>query len=480
MSAGKIPEGASLQSDVIVIGGGGGLAAAVAAAEKGAKVLVLEKRKTLGGNTAMARGLLAAESPVQKRLKIDARKEDLFKVAMSYSHWKINPRIIRALLDKSGDTVQWLEEMGVKFADVPHFITNQVPRIYHVVEGYGAQLVRILAKRCEQLGVEITYQTPATKILVDKKGRIAGVIASKKDKEMRINARSVIIATGGYSGNRDMLKKYFPAYVEDMHLYGVPNMGDGINMAMEIGAATEGLGVLLLVGPFFPGSLQVMVVGVESNTVWVNKRGERFADETSALPSETANALNRQPDKTSYTLFDETIKKSFMEEGLIKGVHRLYPSGTKMVDLDKYLRKEVEDGLVKISPSLNEIAQWIGADVRVLKETIDEYNSFCDRGRDDRFYKDRRALQPLRTPPYYALKCGQAFHGTIGGIKINHHMEVLNQQDSPIPGLYATGNDTGGWESDTYCYVLSGTALSFAINSGRIAGENAAKYIRVK
>jgi len=477
MNSGEISEAVSLRSDIIVIGGGGGLAAAVAAAEKGAKVILLEKRKTPGGNTALARGLMAAESPVQRRMKIDARREELFKIAMSYSHWTIDPRIIRAIIDKSGDTIQWLEDKGVKFTDVPHAHDNQVPRIYHLPEGYGAKLVQVLVKKCADLGVRLLYETAANRILTDERGAVTGVQAISKDKKIRVNGKSVIIATGGYSGNKELLKKNCPYYTKDMHLNGSPNMGDGLLMATEIGAATEGLGILHIMGPFFPGSVYVNVVAVESNTIWLNRRGERFTDEASFLPSETANALTRQPDKISYTLFDEKIKQSFIEEGLIKGVHRSFPSTTKMTKLGKHLQKEVEKGRVKISESWKEIAGWIGADLKTVENTINEYNAYCDRGYDEMFYKDRRYLRPLRNPPYYALRCHQAFHGTIGGIKINPHMEVLDHQDNPIPGLYAAGSDTGGWESDTYCYILSGTAFAFAINSGRIAGENAARHV---
>jgi fumarate reductase flavoprotein subunit len=166
-----------------------------------------------------------------------------------------------------------------------------------------------------------------------------------------------------------------------------------------------------------------------------------------------------------------------MEEGLIKGIETRFPSTTRMTELETYLRKEVKSGNVMISDSWKELAKWIGADFRVLKGTVVEYNAYCNQGRDDLFYKDRRYLQPLHTPPFYALKCCQAFHGTIGGIKINHQMEVLNHNELPIPGLFAMGNDTGGWASETYCYVLTGTALAFALNSGRIAGENAARYV---
>ena len=466
-----------LHTDIVVIGSGGGLAAALAAAEGGAKVTLLEKRKVFGGNTALARALLAAESPVQKRLRIDARKEDLFKASMSFSHWKINPDIIRTFINKSGDTIRWLEEMGVRFQDVPNAYFNQVPRIYHLPEGYGAALIKVLVKKCEELGVTLLKETPARKILVRKGKGVTGILGGSRDRKVMISAKSAIIATGGYSGNKELLKRYCPNYTEDAHVHGIPHMGDGIVMAREAGAASEGLGSLLSMGPFFTGSLQVGIVSVEANTIWVNKRGERFADESTHIPSESANALDRQPDRISFTLFDETIKQSFIDEGLLRGHHRLYPPGSRMVDIDKHLRKEVREGRVKVSDSWETIARWIGADPEKLKHNIKAYNDSCDRGFDELFYKDRRYLQPLKNSPYYALICHQAFHGTTGGIKINERMEVLDEEDGIIPGLFAAGNDTGGWASDTYNYVLTGTAFAYAINSGRIAGENAAEYI---
>jgi fumarate reductase flavoprotein subunit len=476
----KSPSDPEFDTDIVVIGSGGGLAAAVAAAEKGAKVIVLEKRKTFGGNTAMARALMAAESPVQKRLRIDARKEDLFKTSMSFSHWKISPEIIRAFINKSGDTIEWLEGLGVKFQDVPNAYFNQVPRIYHLPEGYGAALTRALVERCKELGVTLMKETPARKILVGKGKGVTGILATAGNKELKISVKSVIVATGGYSGNKELLKKYCPQYTEDAHVHGIPLMGDGIIMAAEAGAASEGLGNLLSMGPFFTGSLQVGVVSVEANVIWMNKRGERFADESTHIPSESANALDRQPDKVSYSLFDETIKQSFVDEGLIRGHHRLYPPGSKIMEIDKCLQKEIQEGRVKMADSWEVIARWMGADPKNLILNIQVYNDSCEKGFDDLFYKDRRYLQPLRKPPYYALICHQAFHGTTGGIRINERMEVLDEEDKSIPGLFASGNDTGGWSADTYNYVLTGTAFAYAINSGRIAGENAAKYISGK
>jgi fumarate reductase flavoprotein subunit len=126
------------------------------------------------------------------------------------------------------------------------------------------------------------------------------------------------------------------------------------------------------------------------------------------------------------------------------------------------------------------MATWIGADRQVLEVTINEYNAACDQGHDRIFVKDRRYLVPLRTAPYYAIQCHGNLMNTIGGIKINEHMEVLGKQGHPIPGPYAAGVGTGGWESETYCAILSGSAFGFAVNSGRIAGENANTYNAIK
>ena len=466
----------NMKSEIIVIGcGGSGLAAAITAADKGAKVILLEKRLKPGGDTALAGGFFASESPALKRLRSESSSDDLYKAAIGYAHWKTDPRILRAFINKSGDTVQWLEGMGVKFEDITQFIPTQGPRIMHLPVGLGAGLVKILVKKCQSLGVKILYGTAATKIQTDKSGKVTGVSAKVKEEAFTISAKSVIIGSGGYAGNRELLKKYYPFYTETLHCIGLPHKGDGLLMAMEIGAATEGLGTLLLRGPIFPSSMDMTHVAMEPTTIWVNKRGERFVDEAIGFNwPEAANALNRQPERTSYALLDEKMKQYFVEEGLIKGYR--YPPLTKMTKLEKRLQAEANNGTVKISGSWGEIARWIGAAPRVLKETIKEHNASCDRGYDMLFLKDRRYLFPLRTPPYYALQCYQGFLGTIGGIKINQHMEVLDQRDNPIQGLYAAGSITGGWESDTYCLRLSGSAFGFALNSGRIAGENALKY----
>jgi fumarate reductase flavoprotein subunit len=337
-----------------------------------------------------------------------------------------------------------------------------------------------LRKKCEDMGVQLLFHSRAKKIITGEQGKVTGVLATMKDKELKINAGTVIIATGGYGGSRKLLKKYRPSYSENMCYVGFPHAtGDGLLMATEIGAATEGLGMLMLHTHFFDGSSHINGLAQEPSSLWVNKDGERFADETLTFhPTECGNIIDRQPDKCVYALFDERLTNRIIEEGLHKGDHKEKPglAGIKPTNLDNDLRSETDKGRVKIADSWDEIAVWMGVAPEVLQATIDEYNSFCDQGHDEIFAKDRRYLQALRTPPYYAVRCYLCFLTTIGGIKINHRMEVLNNRNKPIPGLYAGGDTTGGWEADTYCILLSGSAFGFAVNSGRIAGENAAAY----
>jgi fumarate reductase flavoprotein subunit len=469
------PNSTKLEADIVIVGGGGGgLSAAVAAAEKGAKVLVLEKRHTLGGNSVFAEGLFAAESPVQLRSNIDASRDKLFRFAMDYAHWKLDPKIVRAFINKSGDTISWLEGKGLKFF-TPALYFNQVPLVWHCLKKGGLMVVQQLIKDCDILGVSILRDVAVTKILADKRGKISGVMARSKAEEFVVSCKAVIIGTGGFGGNKELLKKYCPSYSENDYNSGLPHMGDGLVMAMDVGAATEGLGLLHLGGPRTLGPIHLTAVAQEYNTIWVNKKGERFTDET--ITDGRGNTIHRQPDKVSYSLFDEKIKRGIMQQGLIKGVGAIYvPQRTKLPDLDRLLQDEAAQGRVMISDSWEKIAGWIGADPKVLSSTVKEYNRFWAQGYDEDFNKDRRYLSPLSTPPYYAIQCHSAFLGTIGGIKINYRMEVLGQENIPIPGLYGVGADTGGWEWDTYNILLSGSTFGFAVNSGRIAGENALSY----
>ena len=174
------------------------------------------------------------------------------------------------------------------------------------------------------------------------------------------------------------------------------------------------------------------------------------------------------------------MQNKIIGEGLISGgigFLNFLKKDMTMNELERGLKVQAEKGRIKISDSWSEIAQWIGADPEVLTNTIDQYNSFCDKGHDDYFVKEPRYLVSLRTPPYCAIRCCQSIYNTLGGIKINHLGEAMDKEDTPIPGLYAAGADSGGWEADTYNYLLTGHSISFSISAGRIAGQSAASFV---
>lgn len=472
-----------MKVDLAIIGGGGaGLPGALAAHEKGLSVAIIEKRGSVGGNAAMAEGFFAAQSPVQDRLLINARKDELYKTALDYAHYKVNPRLLRVFINRSGETVRWLEKKGVAINRVAPFYPNQVPLVWHILEGHGASLVKILEKEITSKGISIFRKTRATKITTDDKGRISGVVAEGENGEFFMEAKCVLIATGGFASNSEMLRQYCPDLMGKLDNSGVPGMdGDGLKMAMSLGAGTDGLGHLLMVGPSpFPKSWAIEGVSGEPYAVWVNKKGERFVDETVTFNVfEAINAIVRQKEGICYAIIDSRMKARIREQGLLRGCGELFvPRGKPMEDLDNDFEKQIQKGGAFESESLGEIAQWIGAPRENLVNTIEEYNICCDAEYDEIFVKDRRYLQPLRMPPYYAIRFRGSILVTSGGIKINHRMQVMDKEDNPIPGLFAAGADTGGWESDTYCALLSGSAFGFALNSGRIAAESALEYMQ--
>jgi fumarate reductase flavoprotein subunit len=480
-----------IQTQIVVIGGGGaGLAAAVAAIEKGADVVLLEKAPATGGNSARAFGIFAAESPLHRQMNIDANRDMLFQTIVDYSHWRINPELVHAFLDKSADTITWLEEKGINFELPP--ITRQVfevsiPPVWHCPQGNGAKIIEVLTNKFVELGGQILCETSGVEITTRVNGDITGVRAMQQGKDISIETSQVIVATGGYAGNKELLTRYCPHYRDNMTLAGAPNQGDGLLIATRLGAATEGLGIFLAEAKRVDGEGPEMFnLAIQPDTVWVNSKGERFVDEAGGTLYETGNAILRKKEMVNYTIFDESIKRDITERGFKKGIAvSLAPNNEKITNLDEIIGQAAGRGSVKVSNSWDELAGWMGLSPDILNTTIERYNSFCEQGHDEIFLKNLQYLNALRTPPYYAVKCTPHILNTMGGIKVNQDMEALDRQDDPIRGLYVAGVDVGGWEPETYSLFLMaplsgflmGYSFGFAVNSGRIAGERAAACV---
>jgi fumarate reductase flavoprotein subunit len=490
----------NLKADIVVIGSGGGLAAAVAAAEKGASVILLEKVNVLGGYTRQANGLMACESPVQKRQNITVTREAVFKKFMDWNHWhRAEPRVISAFINKSGDTIEWLEKKGVKFDLV---VNDYGLSVIHIPENMMVSVQDALSQSASDLGVKILLRTSGGKIRRDATGKVTGVAARQDEKDLEIQTKSVIIATGGFGDNRELLRRYCPDYYDEMLLDNWPqheaHSGDGIFMAEEIGAGIadwipiyhRGGGGGLGGPPWQP----VLPRSMPQRMIWVNQNGKRFTDEFTcgAMEGNMAggNALFLQPDRVQYSIWATELVEKVEEggPGFEEKLHKHSKPGKgaitvseKGAGVTQKLQKLAKEGKVKIADSWEGIAAWIGCDPATLQAEIALYNSYCDKGRDEMFAKDPAYLVPLSKPPYYAVKGSESQVGqTLGGIKVDENMAVLDRKGNIIPGVYAAGVIADGHQGQTYCYEVGGCSVGFAVNSGRIAGESAASYVLEK
>ena len=341
--------------------------------------------------------------------------------------------------------------------------------------------------------------TPVKKI-VKTDGRITGVVAKSQSGEVfEVEAKAVVVAGGGYGTNAKMIKEHGGFELGcTIHMLtpGIELAGDAIRMAWDVGADPEIQGMRPQVIYGMPrDSSRDEESRIVTNApyehylpnaamqphLWVNLEGKRFWDEsTCGNPAYTGNALARQKDGYGFCVFDKSIRSS-MEQDL-DHISYLQRGLTKLTDLDKYVQAAIEDKNPNTfrADSLAELAAAIGTDPAALEKTVDEYNACCAKGHDDLFVKDSKYLRPLTTPPFYALRVMTLAYGTVGGIRINEHAQVLTKERTIIPGLHAAGDCANAIHSYNYSLVYSlwGSTLGFACNSGRIAGENAGTYVR--
>ena len=474
-----------LEAEVVVVAAGtAGLAASIAAAEKGVKVIAFEKGSTTGGTGSMGMGPLGVESRLQRLKKMGPSRDEAFKVFMDYTHWQVDARLVRAYLDKAATTIDWLEKMGVEFLDPRPYFPGGWPT-WHIVkpggEGCAGNMTRMMTQRAKEMGVRILLQTPVKKIL--KEGdKISGVMAEggRSGETVQATAKAVIIATGGFGDNLQWIRKYTGyEWGRDLQSFRIPGLaGDGIRMAWEAGAAPTEMRMELIY--LMPGELNPELAETfRQPHLLVNLLGERFMnEEIMPNPAFTGNAISRQKNRSVFLIFDENIKKH-METVGFDSFHEVFPF-TKVRDLDALIKNAFEVGYKDVftADSLEELAGKTGIDPAGLKRTVEEYNGFCDKGFDAIFNKSAKLLRPIRTPKFYAGKFLPGAYGSLGGIKINHRAEVMNKEWKKIPGLYAAGTDACSIYGDTYVFILPGNTMGFALNSGRIAGENAGGYAK--
>ena len=487
-----------LETDIIVIAAGlSGLAASIAAAENGADVIVFEKSNTTGGAANMGMGPLGVGSSVQKQQMISLSAGEAFRKHMHFTHYSVNARLVRDYYFKSGDTIDWLIDMGVEFLGVQRaFSAPEATRPYsdgeftwHVVkpEGGGAPgprcastMTKKMTERATELGVEILLETPVSKLIMED-GKVVGVIARNKEgQEIEARGKSIILATGGFGDNPEMISEETGyEFGKTIFNFAIPGMkGDGIKMAWEAGAGKTKCTMELMYQ--LPDNMDHFILdgAFRQPCLWVNRNGERFMPEDQiANTTFTGNAISAQPGHVAYSIFDSRMLKKYKRNGadIVSHVH----PNDLFDHFDEQWERDLAEGYEPITQAdtIEELAEKAGIDVQGLLEQVEEYNTMCGDGFDELFEKDRTYMQPINKGPFYCCRQNIGAYGSLGGILINHKTEVMDQDSEVIQGLYAVGTDACNIYGESYPFILAGNTMGFCLNSGRIAGENAANSL---
>jgi len=477
------------EADVVVVGvGGSGISAAVSAAENGAKVIALEKQAIPGGSSNFAEGLFAVKTKEQRLKFIELTAAEAFKKSMEVNQgFRVNPSLVAKYIKESTETIKWLKGYGVRF-DVVQISATEAPT-WHLVQDYkgahhGAALITRMVEKAQELGVKIMYNTPGKKLIVEN-GVVKGVEAvDKRGNKVIVKAPAVIVGTGGFGDSKEKIDKWTPFHSDEVRqIVPLGKTGDGIEMMMEAGADTVGLGLMLhpaIHDEHLPPMGNVLGMTWEPN-LWVNKYGERVTDETVVSNFGYAgNIIEAQRDAYVWTIFDENTVKLVAEEGARTGLGVLIPAGTKLTKVREEIVNAVAAGSKKVAyaNTIEELAKKISVDPAKLEASVAQYNSIYEKNKDEKFFRNPESVIPINNPTYYAIRVSPAFFTTLGGARVNADFQVTDNKDEIIKGLYAIGCDAGGQYGRTYTLWASGSAFSFAATSGRLSGKEAAEYAK--
>ncbi len=488
--------------DVVVVGAGGaGMTAAITATDAGKKVIVVESQPIAGGNSVRSTGgMNAAKTPyqdknefkeaagVEKTLATAAEKfadnETITALAATVkSQWdayqanpqgyfdsvelmeldtmiggkgKNNPELVKALAENSADAIEWLASIGAEVKNVGAFGGASVKRIHRPVNAdgkvtaVGAYIVPILEKNLQDRNVQFLFDTTANEIIM-KDGKAVGIKGTGKDgHKVTINAKSVVIATGGFGANAEMVEKYKPELKGFATTNAEGAQGQGIDMATAVGAATVDMDQIQIhptVHIEEDGNAHLITEGLRGDgAILVNAEGKRFYDEVSTRDKVSA-AIIEQTDKSAWLIVDQT-----------------------MVDKSAVIAGYIKSGYTVTGATYEELAKAMGVDEATFTSTMNTWNQAVEAKSDAEFGRTSFA-NPLTTAPYYAIKITPAVHHTMGGIVINPKAEVLNEKGEAISGLYAAGEVTGGVHGANR---LGGNAVADFVVFGRISGQSAA------
>lgn len=476
--------------DVVIVGGGGsGLSCAVQAARNGLTVAVLEKEEHLGGSSAFAEGHAAFESDEQAKRNIDVSKDQAFNTYMDYSHWRADAPLVSRFVENAATTiVKMRDEIGAVYEDVTVTALDQPGELttWHMPEGEVARVLELLEADARRRGVDIFLSTAATQILKDDAGKVIGLLSKDDDgQEVSLGAKAVVIATGGFAANPEMLDKYTKYGIgKDMiNVGGQGNTGDGISMVLEAGGSEHNsIGTLLL----FPLMREKTITSHTNCTgmqpyFWVNNEGVRFTNEVVGMNFGNAgDVVATLPGAFYWNIIDQATIRHLVEDGNEIGLGIYVRNNEKMINLPTEIAADAADENrtnVVSGDTIEELAQKMGVSPAVLSGEVEAYNALCAAGADTTFHKPSKFLYPVQEGPFYAIKMETGIMISMGALKIDEHLRCLDPDGEPVPGLYSVGCDAGGLFGEAYTLSIPGTANGFALTSGWLAADDIAEAI---
>ncbi len=447
----------TLDCDVVIVGAGGaGLTAAVRATQQGAKVIVLEKMPMVGGNSLKASGgMNCADTKFQAAAGItDSGVQEFIEDTMNGGHQLNDIALVTTLAENSAEAVEWLESIGAPLPKVAATGGTTHKYLHSPEDGspVGAYLVAKLSDVVEENGIEVMLNTKATEILTEN-GAAVGVMAEDAEHIYTVNAKSVILATGGFGSNFELMCSYNPSLANAVTTNHPGATGDGIRMAEEIGAATVDMEQIQLHPTVYQATSMLVSEKMRSlGAILVNQEGNRFCNDLSTRDAVSAAELE-QTGGYAYIIFDQNL-----------------------VDHNKSAQEYINKGMAAEGQTYEELAQNMGLEgeaVQNFVQTMDKWNASVAAGVDEEYGRNNGMDDDLSTAPFYAIQIAPGIHHTMGGIKINPEAQVIDTDGNVIPGLFAAGETTGGVHGGNR---IGGNAVCDFVVFGRIAGLGAADY----
>ena len=486
--------------DLIIIGGGlAGLAAANAAVNKGVKPLVLEKLQFLGGAGLFPEGSLGVNTRYQKEHGIKTTVQQVLDAALQYHHFRCDPAVLRVLIEESERTINEIQDMGVEFRGIrTMYGPEESLMTWHLFVGGAAEVIKRFVDNIKARGGELLTQTTAQKLIVEN-GTVCGVEAvNAKGDKLIIHAKKVIIATGGFAANKEMLAQHVfdssaLGMVEPIWLRGPVvdgRTGDGIKMAQLVGAGVAGMHTVAGNAPYLPDvppinqfsgpdELKQGRCALAQPWLWVDHTGRRFFNESrGSVFVDVYNAMT-SAGGVLYTIFDQAKMDQMIQKGAVLPFNAIVLAGVPLKALPKTWEIGMERGWAFKADTIEELAQQIGVPPENLVDTMKKVNKYAEDGVDPDFGRKKEHLVKfdMQKGPYYALKGIRAFFLTLGGVTVTPNFEAKNPQGDVIRNLYVVGQDIGGLYDSSYDLRCEGSASSFAMTSGRVAAEHAIKQI---